>query len=126
MVKKKDVSVRMAFKKVKIDERTKDYIEKRMRKIERLTKKFTKLEYETEIRRDKKGKFTAELMLKTPYELYRSEEISESIEGSVDMAVESLKNQIVKSKEKLKELRERGARSIKKKAVIDGNARFRK
>jgi ribosome-associated translation inhibitor RaiA len=97
-----------------------------MQKIGKITEKFTKLDYETEINMDKKGKFTVELMLKTPYKLYRAEEISESVEGSVDVAVESLKNQIIKDKERLKSLRKRGARSIKKRAVIDGNARFRK
>jgi ribosome-associated translation inhibitor RaiA len=84
------------------------------------------LEYEVEIDMDKKGKFSVDLMVKTPYNLYRIEEQSESIEGSVDIAVDEIKNQIVRDKGKIKGLRVRGARSLKKKVVLDGDARFRK
>jgi ribosomal subunit interface protein len=97
-----------------------------MEKIDRFSKKFSELNYETEIYMDKKGKFGVDLMLKTPYKLYRVEEMSESIEGSIDLAVDNLKNQLVKDKDRLKELRERGARSIKKMVVVDESARFKK
>ena len=115
-------SVRLMCKNVTLDERTEDYIYKRIGKIEKFNGKI--LEFEVEITMDKKGQFRVELMVKTPYKLYRTEETTESIEGSVDIAVDEIKNQIVKDKDKLKELRERGARSIKKKTVIAEEARF--
>jgi len=115
-------NVRLMCKNVKLDERTEDYIYKRVGKLSQFNGKI--LEFEVEICMDKKGKFRAELMVKTPYKLYRIEEITESIEGSVDIAVDEMKNQLAKDKDKIKELWERGARSIKKKTVIAEEARF--
>jgi ribosomal subunit interface protein len=125
MVPQKNISLRMCYKKVRIDGRTEEYISKRMEKIGRFLTKFSRQDYEAEIHRDKKGKFGVHMMIRTPYRLYRAEEKSESIEGSVDLAVENLQNQIIKDKDKLKELRERGARSIKKKTVMAADSRFR-
>lgn len=118
------INLRLFCKNVELDDRTKDYIIKRFQKMEKFLKK--SLEYEIEINMDKKGKFSAELMIKTPYKLYRATEISESVEGSVDMAVEQMQRQIVKDADRLRDLRERGARSIKKKIVLDEQARFKK
>ena len=124
MLEKNAPNVRLLCKDLDLDDRTEDYIYKRISKLERFNGKI--LEYEVEIDMDKKGKFTVELMVKTPYKLYRVEERSESIEGSIDIAVDDIKTQIVKDKDKIKELRERGARSLKKMTVIDDGARFRK
>jgi len=124
MPEKNVPNVRLLCKDLNLDDRTEDYIYKRINKLERFNGKI--LEYEVEINMDKKGKFTIDLMVKTPYKLYRVEEKSESIEGSIDIAVDEIKIQIVKDKDKMMELRERGARSLKKMAVIDDSARFRK
>lgn len=115
-------NVRLLKKDVEIDDRTEDYIYKRLEKIGKFNEKL--MELEVEIDRDKKGKFRVELMAKTPYKLYRTEETTESIEGSIDIAVDEMKIQLTKDKDKMKELRERGARSIKKKTVIAEEARF--
>ncbi len=117
-----NMNTRYLFKGVKIDERTQDYIEKRLEAIEKVTGKI--LQYEVEIDLDKKGKFRVELMAKTPYNLYRSEETTQSIEGSTDIAIEELKTQIIKDKERAKDLKIRGKRSIKKAIVMDEGARF--
>jgi ribosomal subunit interface protein len=114
----------MVFNGVTLNERTEDYIRKRIEKIEKYLK--NALEYESEVSQDKKGKFRVELMVKTPYNLFRAEETADTIEAAVDVAVDQLQIQIVRSKDKLKELRERGARSLKKKVVVDSSARFRK
>jgi ribosomal subunit interface protein len=124
MPEKNVPNVRLLCKDLNLDDRTEDYIYKRINKLERFNGKI--LEYEVEINMDKKGKFTIDLMVKTPYKLYRVEERSESIEGSIDIAVDEIKTQIVKDKDKMMELRERGARSLKKMTVIDDGARFRK
>jgi ribosomal subunit interface protein len=111
------------IKGVKIDERTKKYIEKRLLGAEKLLKKPNNLEVEIDF--DKKAQFRVEIMAKDPYNLFRSEHISESIEGSADVAVEQLKNQIIKTKERRETLIKRGGRSIKKRATIDKSARFK-
>lgn len=115
-------NTRFMFKGVKIDERTQDYIEKRLESIEKVNGKILQIEVEIDL--DKKGKFRVELMVKTPKNLYRSEETTESIAGSTDIAVEEMKTQIIKDKERVKDLRIRGKRSIKKAIVVDEGARF--
>ena len=114
----------MMFKGFDPNDKVKEYIEKRLQKVNRIIKNV--LEFEAEVALDKKGKYRVELMVKTPYALYRAEETSESIEGSADIACEELTTQIVKDKNKMVDLKRRGARSLKKKIVIDGDARFKK
>ena len=115
-------NTRFMFKGVKIDERTQEYIEKRLESIGKVNGKI--LQFEVEIDLDKKGKFRVELMVKTPKNLFRSEETTESIEGSTDIAVEEIKTQIIKDKERVTDLRIRGKRSIKKRIVVDKDARL--
>jgi ribosomal subunit interface protein len=110
------------FKGVEIDERTEDYIKKRLDSLEKLLEKI--LQIEVEIDMDKKGKFRVEVMIRTPYKLYRSEETTESIEGSVDIVENELRSQIVKDKDKRRTLLKRGKISIKKKITLDKSARF--
>ena len=118
------LNIRWLFKNIELDDGTKDYIIKRIQKMEKFLKKA--LEYEVEVSMDKKGKFRVELMIETPYQLYRTAEISESVEGSVDMAVEQMQVQIDRDIDKVRDLKKRGARSIKKKLVLDVDARFKK
>lgn len=115
-------SFRIFFKGVKIDERTADYIQKRLATLEKLLDKILRVEVEIDL--DKKGKFRVEVMVKTPFQLYRAEETTESIEGSIDMVSEQLKVQIRKDKDRVVALRRRGGRSIKKKITLDKSARF--
>ncbi len=115
-------NIRLFFKGVKIDERTEEYIRKRLQTIVKILPKIILAEVEIDL--DKKGKFRVEVMVKTPYKLYRAEETSESIEGSVDVLENQLKVQILRDKDRQSSLAKRGGRSIKKKVVIDENARF--
>lgn len=121
---KKSQAKRMMFKNMEPEKKLEAYIEKRLQKISRVVKNI--LEFEVEVDLDKKGKYRVELMVKTPYALYRAEETSESAEGSADIACEELCAQIVKDKGKMIDLKRRGARSLKKKLVIDGSARIKK
>jgi ribosomal subunit interface protein len=121
-MKNKTLNLRLFCKNVELDDRTRDYIIKRIEKMEKFLKK--SLEYEVEVSANKKGQFYVEIMIKTPYKLYRSEETSESIEGSIDIAVSEMQTQIVRDIDKIRDLKERGARSIKKKVVISEDARF--
>lgn len=115
-------SRRLFFKGVKIDDRTEDYIEKKMAVLEKILNRVMRIEVEIDL--DKKGKFRVEAMIKTPYQMYRAEETTESIEGSVDLVEAQLRNQITEDLDRARTLKKRGARSIKKKMVVDDNARF--
>lgn len=113
---------RFLQKGVEIDERTSEYIEKRLGRIEKLVDPATQIE--VEIDRDKKGLFRVEVMVKTPHNLYRAEETSVSVEGSLDIAIDELEAQLAKNRGKARDLKRRGSRSIKKKLVVDEAARF--
>jgi ribosomal subunit interface protein len=116
------MNIRYLFRGTKVDNRTEEYIEKRLKALEKLLEKILQIEVEVDL--DKKGKFRVELMIHTPYEKYRAEEISESIEASTDIAVENIRNQISKNKGKRAAIRKRGRISIKKKMIFDEKARF--
>mgnify|MGYP001114266665 FL=1 len=116
-------NVRFLYKNVEIDERTRDYILKRLEGVDKVVDNILHKEVEIDLE-EKTNKFRVEVMIKTPYDLFRAEDTTESIEGSIDMVVDSLKIQAVKDKEKRKTMIKRGARSIKKKIVVDEGARF--
>lgn len=116
------MNTRFLFKGIEIDDRTKDYVLKRLERVEKLVDPVT--EFEVEMEQDKKGKFRVEIMVKTPHNLYRAEEMTESIEGSTDKVIDELEVQIDKKKNRNRDLKLRGNRSIKKKLVLDESARF--
>lgn len=118
------MDIRYFFNGVAIDGRTRDYIDKKIDNTKKLLESNLELRGEVEINLDKKGKFRVEVMIKTPYKLYRAEETTESVEGSIDIAIEELKRQIKCDKDRRKTLIKRGGRSIKKRVVTDKNARF--
>lgn len=116
------MNTRFLFRGVEIDDRTQEYISKRLGRIEKLVDPVSL--FEIEVEKDKKGKFRVEVMVKTPHNLYRSENTTESVEGSTDIAIDELEVQIDKYKNKSHDLALRGKRSIKKKTVVDESARF--
>ncbi|NTV41478.1 MAG: ribosome-associated translation inhibitor RaiA [Candidatus Moranbacteria bacterium] len=116
-------NLRFLFKGIEVDQKTREYVEKRLNSLD---KKFMEkvVSTEVEIDLDKKGKFRVEVMIKTPRNLFRSENTTESIEASIDLSADELENQIIHQKDKVRTIRKRGALSLKKKLVIDGAARF--
>lgn len=116
------MKTRFLFKGVDIDGRTREYILKRLARIEKLVDPVS--EYSLEIDQNKQGKFRVEIMVKTPHNLYRAEETTLSVEGSTDTVIDELEAQIDKKKNKNRDLKLRGNRSIKKKMVLDAAARF--
>ncbi|MFA5926419.1 MAG: ribosome-associated translation inhibitor RaiA [Parcubacteria group bacterium] len=121
------MNIRYLYNEVNADERTKDYVTEKVEKLEKFFESLredAEVSAEVEIELDKKGKFRVEVMLRTPYQDYRSEDTTESIEGSIDSVYESLESQIERDKDRIATLRRRGGRSIKKKMVVDEGARF--
>ncbi|MBI2439602.1 MAG: ribosome-associated translation inhibitor RaiA [Candidatus Moranbacteria bacterium] len=116
------MNTRFLSKGMEIDEQTKEYILKRLERVAKLVDEVS--EFEVEVDRDKKGKIRVEIMIKTPHNLYRAEEVSVSVAGSTDMVIDKLEKEIDKKKNKNRDLKLRGKRSIKKKLVVDASARF--
>lgn len=116
------MGIRYLFQGVEVDAKTREYVQKKIESVEKMLDEA--VDAEVEIDKDKKGFYRVEVMVKTPKDLFRSEQVSESIEGSVDMAEEEVKEQVRHKKDKLATMQRRGGRSIKKKMVIDEGARF--
>ena len=116
------MNTRFLFKSVDLDERTKDYILKRLERVVKLVDPVS--EFGIEVDKDKKGKFRVEIMVNTPHNLYRAEDTTISVEGSTDIVIDELEVQIDKRKNKNRDLKLRGNRSIKKKLVLNPAARF--
>lgn len=116
------MNTRYLAKGMEIDRKLKEYIDKRLERLERLVDPVSEFEVEADL--DKKGKYRVEVMVKTPYNLYRAEETSVSAEGSLDMVIDKLEIEIDKQKNRVRDLKLRGKRSIKKKLVVDKAARF--
>lgn len=114
-------SKRYLYNGLKIEDRTYEYIEKKVAALEKLLE--TVLKTEIEINLDKKGKFRVEVMIKTPYQLYRGEETSESIEGSIDLVEEQLRKQITSRKDKRRTLFRDGWRRVKEGLAFGRNVK---
>lgn len=116
------MNIKYLYKNITVDDNQREYIEKRLVSIDKLIEKITKVEVEVDM--DKKGLRRVEVMIHTPRDLFRAEETTESIEGSIDLVVEELKTQITRKKDKIWTRIMRGARSVKKRMSIDKDARF--
>jgi ribosomal subunit interface protein len=121
------MNIRFLLKDLKIDDRTENYVTEKVERLGKFFRSFkedAEISAEVEIDLDKKGKFRVEVMLFTPYAKYRGEDTTESVEGSIDSVYEEIENQIHHDKDRLITLQRRGGRSLKKKMVIDEEARF--
>jgi len=115
-------NVKFLFKGVEIDERTREYVEKRLNTLDKFIENILKVEVEIDL--DKKGKFRVEVMIHTPRNMFRADNTTDSIEASTDMVVDELQDQMTHTKDRLRTLKKRGALSLKKKMVLDEDARF--
>lgn len=102
---------------------TRAYIESKIAVVEKMLKVPERAE--VEINQDKRGLYYVEAAVFEPRNEYRATiDEQETIEAGIDQVEEMLKEQIRHENEKRETLTRRGARSIKKKVVIDESARF--
>lgn len=117
------MKTKFSAKETDISEDQRAYILKRLGEIEGVFE--TDALFEIEVEKDKRNFFRVEVNVSAPGNgLRRGEETSESVEGSIDMVIDKLRSQAVREKDKERDLRDRGARSIKKKIALDDSARF--
>ncbi len=101
---------------------TRAYVEKKVTAVGKL---IAQLEHaDVDINRDKRGFYRVEVMVYEDGQMYRAEEIAETIEAATDAVEVKLQEQVRDAHKKNRVLERRGARSIKKKTVIDDTARF--
>ena len=117
--KYKSMNTRFLFKGVEVNALARDYMLKRLQRVEKLVDAASKFEIEVGINEQKK--FRVEVMVRTPRMLYRAEDASETAEGSMDVVVDKLESQIVHNKERQMDAKRSGARKIKERlhAVAD-------
>ncbi len=105
------MNTRFLFKGVEVNALAREYMLKRLERVEKLVDPVSKFEIEVGLSEQKK--FRVEVMVRTPHHLYRAEEVTETAEGSMDIVVDKLEHQIVSDKEKQKDLKRDGGREIK-------------
>jgi ribosomal subunit interface protein len=120
------MDIRYLFAKMKpgteVTESQREYIEKRLERIEKLITKEDR--FEVEVAEVKHGAYRVEIMVVGPKIHLRAEETALSIEAATDKIIDELEAQLAKKGGKLRDLFLRGKRSIKKRLVVDGDARF--
>lgn len=117
--KYKAMNTRFLFKGVEVNALARDYMLKRLERVEKLVDSVSKFEIEVGV--NEQRKFRVEVMIRTPHHLYRAEESMETAEGAMDIVVDKLENQIVHDKEKKIDAKRDGAREIKERlhAAVD-------
>lgn len=99
------MEIRYFLGDLKLNEKEKEYVEKKILKTKKLLKKYSDEELfaEIEVRIDKKSFWTVEFMVKTPHELFRADKESSDLMMAADMAEEALMKQIRRNNEKIKD-----------------------
>jgi ribosomal subunit interface protein len=111
---------------VKLNSSEKEYLAGKVEKNRKLLSDYNddELYCEVDVSLDKKNFFRVEIMIKTPHHLYRVVKTADTLMNATDQIDEVLKKQIRRNKEKVRELKERGNRSVKKRMTMDERARF--
>lgn len=116
------MNIKYYFKNIdSLNEASKKYVEK---KIESVANLILVEQIKIEIDRRKDGVFHMSVQFDCGIDLFLAEDDDRNINACIDKIEDELKKQIRRNKKKNKDLKERGARSIKKKMTIDENARL--
>lgn len=105
------MNTRFVLKSVEVNVLAREYMLKRLGRVEKLVDPVST--FEIEVGMNEQRKFRVEVMVHTPHHLYRAEDATETAEGAMDIVVDKLENQIVSDKKKQKDLKRDGAREIK-------------
>ena len=105
------MNTRFLFKGVEVNALAREYMLKRLERLEKLVDIATT--FEIEVGMSEQRKFRVEVMARTPHHLYRAEETLETAEGAIDVVVDKLEGQIVSDKERHQDLKREGARELK-------------
>lgn len=116
------MKTRFLYKGNTKDERSTAYIEKKLERLAKLVDGSAL--FEVEISEAPEKTFRVEVMVSEHGELFRAEETTQSIEASIDAVTDELEGQITKLRNKKRDLDLRSERSLKKKLVVDEDARF--
>lgn len=105
-----------------VDEASREYVRRKVLAAGKSLRGAVKAE--VEIDRDKRGAVCVCVSLHSERKRFRAEEKAETVMSAIDLVEEKLQEQVRDNKDRLVALRRRGGRSVKKKMVLDENARF--
>ena len=100
-----------------------DYIEEKLQSIEKLIET-SEIKVDLSDRKENNRVFMKVSIFTTKGDEFQAENHGTTFNQCIDIIEEELKKQVRRFKEKNRDLKERGGRSIKKKMSIDENARF--
>jgi ribosome-associated translation inhibitor RaiA len=121
------MKIREYFNEVQLNPEERKYLTKKLNKIEKSAlNNFKSNEILAELRIDqnKKSEWTIKLIIDVPRDRFEVSKKGFGLTEVMDELEEVITQQIFRKKEKIKDLRERGQRSLRKKRTIDEKARF--
>lgn len=121
------MKIREYFNEVELNPEERKYLIKKLDKIEKSAlNNFKRDEILAELRvnQDKKKEWNIKLIIDVPKDRFEASKEGFGLTEVMDELEEVITQQIFKKKEKIRDLRERGNRSLRKKRTIDEKARF--
>lgn len=118
------MDIKYHYKNVEpLEENLTDYIEEKLESIEKLIE-ILEVKVDLSDRKENNKVFMKVSIFSTKGDEFQAKNHGVSFMECIDIIEEELKKQVRRFKEKNRDLRERGGRSIKKKMTIDEDARF--
>jgi ribosome-associated translation inhibitor RaiA len=121
------MKIREYFGETVLNPEERKYLIKKVEKIENssLTNFNTEeIIAELRVRQNKRKEWTVKLIIDVPKETFEVSKKGFGLTEVMDEVEDVITKQILRKKEKVKDLRERGRRSLRKKRTIDKKARF--
>ncbi len=121
------MKIREYFNEVELSPEERKYLIKKIDKIKKSALnnfKSDEILVELRVNQDKKSEWTVKLNLDVPKDKFEASKKGFNLTEVMDELEEIILQQIFRKKEKIKDLRERGQRSLRKKRTIDEKARF--
>lgn len=107
------MKIRYLLKKVVLGDKEKKYVDEKIKRFEKYFKNLTEstLQVEIEAEVDTKKIWRVELMIESPYKLYRVSKNGKTFMEAVDLADAALQMQVKRDQEKVKERRKKVMRA---------------
>jgi ribosomal subunit interface protein len=121
------MKIREYLNDVKLNLEERDYLTKKIQKIQKgILSNFedSQIFVDLKVNQNKKKEWSLEVIFNIPRNIFKASQKGFDLREAMDQVEEVLTRQILRKKEKIQDLRERGNRSLRKKRSIDEKARF--
>ncbi len=109
------MEIKYLFRDLKLNDYEKEYLEKKVARVEKLLSEYQgdEIRAEVEVEKDKKSFFRTEITIKTSHNHFRTDKRKKELFESIDVASDALMRQIRREREKLRDERKKRARERK-------------